>query len=337
MFRQMFHYDLPKYNEDLLVHNDFKGIVNSAKKPILEPFKEIVELYHKLPFGDKIQLQVAFSINNSVQALSDKSVNLVKFETLNLEISEKLQLFCVNLWNHYPQVTQMEADFGSVKDHYNRLMDESNFEGLICPFCGIETFEPSYGKYREAYDHLFAKAVYPFVSINFKLLFPACYKCNSNEKRTKDTIYNDDGTRRIVYYPYDNSIKSDDLEITIIQKQKYNQSNLETLLKSIKWEFDIKRKGIYDERLDSWDEVYGIKRRYSERLKRLEKSWFTELKEKFKDSQELKQSFDDFKKKFLKSAKYQILITGMGIIKYSYFNFIFSLPDIETRLNEVVS
>ena len=83
--------------------------------------------------------------------------------------------------------------------------------------------------------------------------------------------------------------------------------------------------------------MYGIKRRYSERLNRLEKSWFTELKDKFKDSKKLNQSFADFKLKFLKSAKYQILISGMGIIKYSYFNFIFSIPDIETRLNKIVS
>ncbi|MGK7390603.1 MAG: hypothetical protein ACNS60_09630 [Candidatus Cyclobacteriaceae bacterium M2_1C_046] len=336
IFRQMFLYDLPEYDENILVHPDFKPIIHAAKKTILEPIKELVSIYHTLPYGDKVQLQIAFSYNNSIESLSNKNVELIKFEALNPLISEKLQTFCVDLWDKYPQVLQMETDFGTVKDHYDKLVEESNCEALVCPFCGIDTFEPSGGKYREAYDHLIAKSSYPFASVNFNLLFPACYKCNSNEKRSTDTLVNDDGTRRAVYHPYDSKITPDDLEINIVPKESYDKLKLETLLRSVKWEFELKRSGNADERLESWDSIYGIRRKYFERINRLEKEWFYELQSKFKDSIELGQSYADFQAKFMKSAKYQILISGMGIIKYSYFTFLFSIANFREKLHESI-
>ncbi len=337
IFRQLFHHDLPKYDEAILVHPDFKPIINAAKKPILEPIKELVEIYHTLPYGDKIQLQIAFSYNNSIDALSNKNIELIKFEALNPLISAKLKTFCVDLWDKYPHVLQMEADFGTVKEHYDKLVEESNCEALVCPFCGIDTFEPSGGKYREAYDHFIAKASYPFASINFNLLFPACYKCNSNEKRSTDTLVNDDGTRRAVYNPYDRNISADDLDITIVPQEPYDTLKLETLLRSVRWEFELKRSGAKDERLESWDSIYGIRRKYFERIIRLEKEWFYELQSKYKDSIELGQSYADFQTKFMKSAKYQILISGMGIIKYSYFTFLFSIADFNNKLNVTIN
>src|SRR5690606_3822823 len=123
-------------------------------------------------------------------------------------------------------------DFGTVKNHYDQLTHEDNCIGIICPFCGIETFEPSEGKYREDYDHILAKADYPFVSINFNLLFPCCKKCNSNEKRKTDTLFDDKGQRRAIYNPYD-EITYESLQINIIPKESYNNITLETLLRSV--------------------------------------------------------------------------------------------------------
>jgi len=337
IFRQLFQHDLPEYDEEILVHSEFKSIINAAKKTILEPIKELVEIYHKLPYGDKIQLQIAFSYNNCVEALSNKNISPIKFREINPSMSKKLQDFCVSLWDGYAQVDQMEKAFGTIKDHYDKLIEEGNCDAIVCPFCGIETIEPSEGKYREAYDHFIAKASYPFASINFNLLFPACFKCNSNEKKSIDALINDDGTRRIVYHPYDSTISHHDLEIVIVLQEKYDVQKLETLLRSVKWQFELKRNGRNDERLESWDSIYGIRRRYTERLNRLEKQWFSELLSKFKKSLKLHQSFIDFQSDFLDSIKKQILIAGMGIIKYSYFNFLFSIPDIEVKLNETIS
>ena len=333
IFRQVFLHNPKKFDDALLVRPEFIPILNSADISIRKPLEEIVLIYHKLTYASKLNLQIALSINNSISNFSDKSIIPIKFDKLDPLISNKLKVFYEKLWDDYAQVNQMKVDFGTVKDHYDKLTDDANCIGIVCPFCGIETFEPSSAKYKEDYDHLLAKADYPFVSINFDLLIPTCEKCNSNEKRKTDTLLNDDGTRREVYYPYD-LISFDDLEIKIIPKVSYNTYKLETLLKSVPWDFEIQRAGVLDERLESWDNIYGIKRRYSERLLRLEKEWFYELQATYKKEYNLGISFKKFQDDFMKSAKYQVLISGMGIIKYFYFKFLFSSNNFEMRLFE---
>ncbi|WP_426791242.1 hypothetical protein [Sphingobacterium sp. WOUb80] len=333
IFKNIFYYDLPFYVEQNLVHRDFRTFINSSKTRLLKPLKEIVILYHQLPYFEKIKLQEALEINNKLSIFDDCTIDLISFKDIHSSISEKLKIFFESLWSDYPQNQGIENHFGTVKDHYNRLTHEDNFEFLVCPFCGIDSFEPSEGLYREEYDHLLAKASYPFISVNFKLLFPCCKKCNQQEKKTKEILYKEDKTRRIAFYPYDPNIKLDLLSIDISLNQDYN-SNLKTLLKSIDWEIKILRNGVEDLRDESWDEVYGIKRRFSDRLKALENHCFSELISEFKINDK---SFVQFEANFKKRLKYQIPILGMGIIRFIYFNFIFSIPDIEEKLQQITA
>lgn len=331
IFKKMFATNPKTYTDDL-VHPLFLPILNSANISIKAPLTEIIEIYYNLPFGDKKQLEIAFSSNNAVDSFYNKDNQLIKFDDLHISIKAKLKIFLEKLWTEYPQVNQMEVDFGTIKEHYDALTHEDNCPGIICPFCGIDTFEPSGGKYREAYDHLFAKAKYPFTSINLNILVPTCFKCNSNEKRTSDTLYNDDGARRAVYYPYDPSITFDSLNINIVVNEPYNEYKLETLLGAVDWEYDFTRNGGADEKLDSWNEIYGIRRKYRERMVQLEKQWFSELLYQFKNSSKDGVVFPEFQKRIMKITKYQVFNTGMGIIKYAYYNFLFSSANIETKL-----
>lgn len=334
IFRNIFYYNLPFYDEQKLIHRDFRSCVNSSKKRLLNPLKEIVILYHQLPYLEKLKLQHALDINNNLSIFDDCTIDLISFKEIDPSISEKLKSFFESLWSNFPQNTAIENKFGTVKDHYDKLLHEDNFNFIICPFCGIDSFEPSEGLHREEYDHLLAKASYPFIAVNFKLLFPCCKKCNQQEKKTKEVLYKKDKTRRKSIYPYDSTIQINNLSIDIILNENYNNENLETILKSVAWDIKIMRNGIEDERDLSWDEVYGIKRRFTERIKRLENQWFSELKRKYKSNVK---SFEDFIDNYREELYYQIPIAGMGIIKYCYFNFIFSITDIEEKLQQVTA
>jgi len=329
IFKKIFEYDLAAYDEQKLVHRDFQAIINASEVRLLNPLKEIVRTYHDLPYGEKLTVQTALVVNNSTSVFDDLSQSLITYEQLHPSISKKLKDYFENLWNDYPQTVLMQNSWGTVKDHYDKLIDECNFEFLVCPFCGIHPFNPSSGKYREEYDHLIAKATHPFVSINFKLLFPCCQYCNKQEKRSQDLLYDTSLNRRISHYPYDQNITLDQLSVGISLNEAYNGQNLETLLKSINWELHILRNGVADVRDESWDEVYGIKRRFVEYIKRLEAQWYRELIRKFKLNEK---QFDDFIKETLNELRYQIPIVPMGIIKYIYFNFILIIPDIEDKL-----
>ncbi|RLD89272.1 MAG: hypothetical protein DRJ09_06835 [Bacteroidetes bacterium] len=87
-----------------------------------------------------------------------------------------------------------------IPKHYKEFM-KSNTEG-ICPFCGIHTIKENNHKYREVYDHYIPKAIYPFVSLNFKNLAPMCQECNSTYKGTKVPIEDDNKKRKLAFYPY---------------------------------------------------------------------------------------------------------------------------------------
>ena len=333
IFRNIFHYNLITYNEEKLVHPDFKPIINSSKTRLLKPIKEIVKVYYNLPLVEKYKLQQAINSNNSLSIFNDLSIELVKFDELHYSISNVLKDFFESLWNDYPQTNQM-ASWLTVKDHFDKLTHEDNFDFLICPFCGIDSFEPSEGMYREEYDHIIAKATYPFISVNFKLLFPCCKKCNQQEKKTKEILYKQNGERRLSFYPYDQNINVNSLSLIISLKENYNNQTLKTLLQSIDWEIHILRNGVIDIRDEPWDEVYGIKRRFTERIKRLEKQWYDELIMLYRKNIK---PFNNFREDTLEILKYQIPIAGMGIIKYTYFNFIFNIPDIEAKLQQVVT
>jgi hypothetical protein len=252
---------------------------------------------------------------------------------LHPSVSNVLKDFFESLWNDYPQTTKM-ASWSTVKDHFDKLTHEDHFDFLVCPFCGIETFEPSEGLYREEYDHIIAKATYPFISVNFKLLFPCCKKCNQQEKRTKEVLYKENRERRLSFYPYDQNINLNSLSVDISLNEDYNNQTLKTLLQSINWEIQILRNSVIDIRDESWNEVYGIKRRFKERINRLEKQWYDELIRLYRKNIK---PFNDFRSDTLEELRYQIPIAGMGIIKYSYFNFIFSIDDIESKLQQVVA
>lgn len=332
IFRNIFYHDLPFYDEQRIVHREFRSSINSSKKRLLNPLREIVILYHQLPYHEKLKLQNALEINNNISIFNDCAIDLISFKEIHPSISKKLQDFFESLWSDYPQNKEVENKFGTVKDHYDKLLHEDNFDFIICPFCGIDSFEPSEGLHREEYDHLLAKATYPFIAVNFKLLFPCCKKCNQQEKKTKDVIYKSDRTRRKSIYPYDSSINLDSLSIQIELNNQYNKENLKTLLKHVDWSFIILRNGVQDDRDESWDEVYGIKRRFSERLKVLQNHCFSELISEYKSNIK---PFDEFVKLYLSKLKEQIKWMPMGIIRYTYINFIFSISDIEEKLQQI--
>jgi len=337
IFEKIFELDLSIYDEGLLIKPVFLPIVKASKVRLEAPLKDIVIAYHDLPKAAKIQLQDIYEVNNDISSLSDKSKYLVKYDAIHTDISTLIKDFFTTLWEEYPLVKQIETDFGTVKSHYDTLLAPSNCKALVCPFCGTETFLPPKGKYREAYDHFLAKSDYPFISVNFELLFPTCHRCNSTEKGIVDPLYNETGLRMTAYNPYDNRIDSEPLELCFIPQEAYNDVKLETLLKSISWDLEFQRNGIKDEELISWNIVFGIKRRYLEFISRLEKEWFSQLEKIYKRELKKGTSFNDFKNEIIEDAEDQILFAPIGILKYSYFKFLFSTDNFETRLNETIS
>lgn len=336
-FEQLFHHNPAAYDETLLLRADFISIVNQSPKLLRGNLIEITRVYHELPDPDKAIMQTAFQVNNNIQTLcNDVHTNPIKFEAFHENIRKLLKDFFTMLWDGYPQNQLVEDEFGTIQEHFTAFTNKSHQKALICPFCGINKLKPSGGIHRDAYDHYIAKATYPFVSVNFQNLFPACHECNSDEKKAIDTLY--DGTiRRQTLFPYDITYNPEQLTVTITPAEPYNPVNLKTLLNEINWDYGITLAGGHDVRLAAWDGMYHIKRRYKENLKVYETEWFEELIKKYKRERVKGTSFINFRNEILEDAKYLITNSGMGILKHSYFSFIFSINNIEQRLNEALA
>lgn len=112
---------------------------------------------------------------------------------------------------------------------------------------------------KKAYDHYLPKALYPFNSINFRNLVPACHHCNSSYKTSKDPAVTPKdparaAQRRKVFYPYSATQYAIDLTVD------FKKSAIEHLTPV---DIDLKfgPPALVDE-IETWKDVYGIEERY---------------------------------------------------------------------------
>ncbi|MNV35806.1 hypothetical protein D3C71_1272670 [compost metagenome] len=139
-----------------------------------------------------------------------------------------------------------------IDDHYNKFV-KINRSGK-CPYCGLLPIDGQYVHTREAYDHYLPKSKYPFSSINFKNLSPACYKCNSGNKTSKDPLYDKSGKRRKAFYSYNATPYNIDIEI------KLNSIDIKDLTpQDVSITFGPTE---ITEELETWNDLFSIEERY---------------------------------------------------------------------------
>ena len=155
----------------------------------------------------------------------------------------------------------LREKIGDIDDHYQSFV-EINKAGK-CPFCGVSDMLGQYNTKREAYDHYLPNALYPFNSINFKNLVPACHQCNSSYKTSKDPAHplkDPAGTaqRRKIFYPYRADAERVEISVTVAH------TNIDELTPAdLTFEFGPVALA---EELATWRDVYGIEERYRAKL-----------------------------------------------------------------------
>jgi hypothetical protein len=149
----------------------------------------------------------------------------------------------------------LRAKIGDIDDHYQTFV-QTNKAGK-CPFCGIGDIKGAHHRKREAYDHYLPKALYPFNSINFRNLAPACHECNSTYKLSKDPAHNPAG-RRKAFYPFATTTQTIDIQMAL---QHFDIDKL----KPADIQIMFGPAAIADE-IETWKDVYGIEERYKAKL-----------------------------------------------------------------------
>lgn len=227
--------------------------------------ERIYALFAPLSACQVEQLRLWYRANNDVEGVcaNDHAMSLKRYADFPIEIKDlhnQLASFFKGLYSHVG-VAALKRKCGDIDDHYQTFV-QINKAGK-CPFCGISDLLGEYHSKREAYDHYLPKALYPFNSINFRNLVPACHHCNSSYKTSKDPAYTPKDParavhRRAVFYPYKTAAHSIEIQIAL------QHSDIAKLTPSdITLQFGP--AALVDE-LDTWKDVYGIEERYKAKL-----------------------------------------------------------------------
>lgn len=178
-----------------------------------------------------------------------------------------LKILCTHLYcstkGLEPVIT---ASGGSnITAHFNAYRLQT-VNGNICKACGMEELAPfraevSEGdQWRADYDHQLCKSKYPIFSVHPDNLIPLCDVCNQDAKKAKDLFRHNNGTDRLAFYPYDEGANSF-IDIII--------SNLHDPEPTIKVHWNTQDALLMD-KLNTWDEIYDIRRRVEGKFRSLE-------------------------------------------------------------------
>jgi hypothetical protein len=219
--------------------------------------EDIHGLFATLTQAQIDQFKQWYQANNDIEKACANDPELVlarydEIEPLHRELGKQLAAFFKKLyWDKLLDLAALRRKIGDIDDHYRNFM-QTNTTGR-CPFCGIGDVKGVYHTKREAYDHYLPKGVYPFNSINFRNLAPACHECNSAYKLGKDPVNTATG-RRKAFYPYADLGHNIDIRIDL------KKADVDHLTPD-----DIELEcgpAALNEEIETWKEVYGIEERY---------------------------------------------------------------------------
>ncbi|WP_192021351.1 hypothetical protein [Shewanella sp. WPAGA9] len=273
---------------------------------------------HKI---NKQELYSQFINNNSIEALCLEKT-FIPDDTMDWtsEEGKKLNDFLLNCYKSKLDITPLRRPGCSEKPTHRFYSDFIDKNGVICPFCGLNSYKNKFGPRREDLDHYFYKGKYPLAAVNMWNLIPTCVDCNQDYKGILDVLY-DGATRKEAYYPY-GKVGGVTLKVGL------NIAVNNKLPKA--WVVSITPKNFEDEeKVENWIRVYGITKRYMNELAAYHDSWIVAA---LKDRKAKFISFVDFRKFMMSRARVQRAfyierLEPKSFLKQSFFVFVARTAD----------
>jgi len=189
------------------------------------------------------------------------------FVFMSKTCNEALISLCTHLYCSTKDLTDVvrASSSADITAHFNTYRDQA-INGNVCKACGMQELEafragiPDGDHWRSDYDHQLCKSKYPIFAVHPDNLIPLCDVCNQDAKKAKDLFRHKDGTDRLAFYPYNEEAK-DLIDIKI--------DNLSDPEPTIKVDWNTEDDELLD-KLETWDEVYEIRRRVEGKFRSLE-------------------------------------------------------------------
>ena len=258
-----------------VMENIWKQIdILNKQNEFWDQVENIYYAFTRLSLAEINQIKQWFMGNNNIEgACSNRTgVHIVKYVQLkafNHSLGELLEIFFKDLYDS-PVLDRkvVRETISTINEHYRQFVETNSAD--VCPFCGLEGLDGQYEDTREAYDHYLPKSLYPFNSINFHNLVPACTKCNSRSKKAKDPLHGTNGNRRKAFYPFLPSQAAPSVRID------FNCSDYTSMQKRdvfLCFEHEA------NEEIETWKDLYNIEDRYKAQCcsHRGGKDWLVEM------------------------------------------------------------
>lgn len=188
------------------------------------------------------------------------------FDFMNKPCKDALISLCTHLYCSTKDLADVVTASGGIDitGHFNAYRDLA-INGNVCKACGMEKLAafraevPDGDQWRSDYDHQLCKSKYPIFSVHPDNLVPLCNVCNQDAKKTKDLFRHKNGTDRLAFYPYNEEAKG------LIDIEIDNLRDPEPTIK-VRWNT---QDGELLSKLETWDEVYEIRRRVEGKFRSL--------------------------------------------------------------------
>jgi len=279
----VFHPDLFDGNPELkevMVEFGFSAQAAERGKTFYKDVKAIYDLFASLSPQEIDQFKLWYQSNNDLEKVcaNNPATHLARYADIAVnhkDLAAQLGTFFKELYSQsLLDLAALRAKIGDIDDHYQAFVSTNKTEK--CPFCGIGDIKGENHSKREAYDHYLPKSLYPFNSINFRNLAPACHECNSTYKLSKDPAHNAVG-RRKAFYPYAAVSHIIELQVALLHADldKLGPADITIQL----------GPAALAEELDTWKDAYGIEERYKAKFcaENDGKYWLTQVLDEWKE------------------------------------------------------
>lgn len=249
----------PTFSIGLVIPKYAELISNVNTKYIFDPISNMYIDSKKLDRFHLKLLRKAVLENNRIKELCDGYFSPVRYKYLNSvftqdfekDMLKNIKTFCVKLYEKCLYLAPVYNRYGDMKGYYDLVVQNDD----RCHFCGAPSLTIKYESKRNAFDHYLAKQTYPFVSVNFKNLVPACSNCNTLRKQVNDVLLCNH-KRVKAFYPYTKQQYSIQVKIKfkegVVYSNELDPSDFDLLCVC----------DGYQEQVDNWMRVYGIEEHF---------------------------------------------------------------------------
>lgn len=337
-YKQLFTKKYKKYDVAALFEKDFQTIIEANYRKLSDYLAEVFTIYtNELTIEEQQQFELVYLSNNDIEAICNGRIAPLEYAALPDKMKDVINTLYSSegiLWimvSEQSPAKEIKAKCKTLKNHYDDFREINKYPN--CPFCGLDTLLTGKDDYKDDYDHLLPKSMFPFVSINFQNLFPTCGNCNRKYKLNGNPVYTKDipPKRKVLFFPYE---KIDGHFVTFeIDATKYNLEDTSA------WELKISCTPSGNEsKKESWVNNYKIDTRYKVEISRYSYSWCNDLVVEYNEKKGKHAVFDFelFKSKTLK--KYDKALFKRGILpEKTYHEFVLNHPKAEDILNSTMS